>query len=345
LAHNSFIHGGLADPTAWLAGYVPTQLDFQLIDQYLFESINGDVGGVWAPATVIEIGGAGLAVVTSASGNFTVSGAAGSINFYSGDVIITPTNVTFSGGVPVIFDDGISADIGSTSIVGDLNVNGAQLTVAAVSFFNDDIFLAANKDFVAAAGTGQFDFFGGTVTISTALGLQVGGGVPASFGAGVDIAGTLDIGSGDILLDSSSLTCTVPASFSDATNFSAGVTFTSAGSVALAGPVSLTGIITPSGVGRLKDRVYTLPDATVTVSIADGSYFVVPALGATRTYTLSTTGAQLGDRVCFDAWANSTANIAGVGPWNLQNATGVEVVVWFRFDGSVWQKSDVTFTP
>lgn len=76
MAHNAFIHGGPADPTAWLTGYVITQLDLQTIDLRQFQAINGDLGGTWAPAAVITIGGVGLTVTTTftGSGTNTLSG-------------------------------------------------------------------------------------------------------------------------------------------------------------------------------------------------------------------------------------------------------------------------------
>jgi len=288
-------------------------------DAYWPDLIDGAGGGTWNPSALIEIGGAFGIKVTAPSnleGDVSIGDNLGSQLIIYADTFVNRD---------IAFVAGKTATFNGFAVFND------------PSTFNDTLTLAANKNFVAAAGTGVIDFFG-EVTISQAIGFQVGGGVPASFGGTVD-AISIDIGSGDIILDSSSLTCAVPASFSDATNFTAGVTFTSAGSVALAGPVALTGILTPSGTGRVAFRRYNLPDLNATVGINEGTLFIVPALGAGRTYTLSTTGAVTGDVIVFSAYTNTTVNVGGVAGWNLNNTgtAGENPAVAFYYDGAAWQ--------
>lgn len=47
----------------WVNGYVPSGADFDSLDTKTVKAINGDEGGVWAPAAAIAIGGAGVKMV------------------------------------------------------------------------------------------------------------------------------------------------------------------------------------------------------------------------------------------------------------------------------------------
>ena len=44
----------------WITGAIPTEAEFDDLDQKTFEALNGDQGGTWAPASRIHLGGAGL---------------------------------------------------------------------------------------------------------------------------------------------------------------------------------------------------------------------------------------------------------------------------------------------
>lgn len=67
MAHNTRIRPNLA---AWSPGPV-SAAEFDALDQGQFESINGDDGGVWAPASTIVIGGSGVQM----TGTFETNGA------------------------------------------------------------------------------------------------------------------------------------------------------------------------------------------------------------------------------------------------------------------------------
>jgi hypothetical protein len=51
-----------ADLTAWSNGTAVTPAEFNDLDEKTKKALNADDGGVWAPASIIEIGGAGLKV-------------------------------------------------------------------------------------------------------------------------------------------------------------------------------------------------------------------------------------------------------------------------------------------
>ena len=330
-----------AEPLGYSFGQkLPSAHQNHLQDE-LVKAIDGAGGGTYNPSNPIILGGDGL----NMAGPFVVSGA-GSADFNG-------VAVTFNATSTVLFVNGFECDAGSTSIVGDLNVNGAQLTVAAESFFNDTVHIGANDDFTMASGTGTADFFGGTVTISEAGGFQVGGGVPADFNGTVDFNATVDLNAGVDFAAASVVTFAAGSDLDGSVELgltcTGGMSFASGGTLAIAAGAELqiSGILREQGAGRTVYRRYNLPTTNATVSIADGTLFIVPALpGGGAIYTLATTGAQTGDVVCFSAFANTSVNIGGVGPWNLRNNTsGDTPAVWFYFDGSVWQTLDVSVTP
>lgn len=315
MAHNSYIHGGPTDPTAWLPGFVPSQLDWQTFDKRQFESINGDQGGTWAPSDRITIGGSGFEVST----NFYVTGT-GQANFYGGLVTINPSAGVIFAGVQVDFDASTSVTFenGFDVLTGNVDIDAGHLTVTA----------------------GNLDVTAGT--------LHVGGAV--SLDASLLVATTLSV------LGASSLNTVTAASYATSGSgvvatgstlvTAGGTTTTFNGPVTLANAMTVTNtVITFSGTGRILDRMHTLPDADATVTIADGNYFIIPALGALRAYTMSTSGAVVGDIVCFSAWENATANAASIGVWNLTNVSGQPFAVRFRFNGSTWVTLDLSVRP
>jgi hypothetical protein len=123
MAHNLHLRpGGL-----WPMFSLLTSAIMATVDEYLFESINGDQGGTWAPAAPIIIGGAGLWVtgyarlddadVTIANGRTflvesggTIHTIAGSTSLYEGDATIDATWTVTSGAVLEI-DNGGDIDV------------------------------------------------------------------------------------------------------------------------------------------------------------------------------------------------------------------------------------------
>lgn len=57
MAHNAYIRNGVGSG-AWVT--VVTDDEFELFDARQFQSINGDLGGTWAPSSPIVIGGSGI---------------------------------------------------------------------------------------------------------------------------------------------------------------------------------------------------------------------------------------------------------------------------------------------
>lgn len=89
----------------WLGAV--TYADFADLDAKTFAAINGDGGGAWAPAAVIEIGGAGLTAILvgdnrlASGGTLTVDAGSqisvlGNVEIESGGFLILQPGATFS---------------------------------------------------------------------------------------------------------------------------------------------------------------------------------------------------------------------------------------------------------
>lgn len=120
MAHNSYIHGGIGNGAAWISGYVLTQLDLQSIDQYLFESINGDQGGTWAPATRIIVGGQGIQIST-----FLRFANASTLDYDSGSVTVSSSGFQVGSGFPAEFLGPVTLGGSSVTVNTDITVTGA----------------------------------------------------------------------------------------------------------------------------------------------------------------------------------------------------------------------------
>src|SRR6266545_777235 len=147
MAHNNRTRASLA---AWNSGVV-TPAEFNKLDTQAFESINGDQGGVWAPATVIELGGAGLLV----SGPFEATGTSDlDATDFHGDVnILTGNNFQARGDVFLGNDSGDAVTVEGTSAFNAPATFNYALTVNSSAVFNDN---AQFNDTVAFIGLAVF---------------------------------------------------------------------------------------------------------------------------------------------------------------------------------------------
>lgn len=282
------------------------------IDSQLPFAIDGNAGGTYAPSGLISIGGSGLRVTTALS----VTGV-GSVNLYSGAIVVDATSLTVGN---------VSVDFGALSTV--LFENG--FTSAGTVDFQSGLGVSAG-DVVVNPGNviitaGNLTVAAGDVLFNGAL--SAAG--PVTLGA--TFVDTLSAQAGAILLNGSGITSSLPVAFSGTAALTGATTFGPAGSV------SLQNIITPSGVGRVRKRLaVNLPDANATIAIGDGDVFLVPALGATRTYTVSTTGAAEGDEIFVSAVANTTANTGNVGAFaTLKYQAASTYAVRLLFTGGAW---------
>jgi hypothetical protein len=285
-----------------------TSAQINLIDGQLPSAIDGVAGGVYAPSSEIEIGGSGILVTGPAT--------------LEGDVSIG--------------DDA-----------------GSQLTIYADTFVNRDVAFVAGKkatfngqtefndqnqfdDIVVFTASG-FVTFSGTVAVEAGASFDVA--CLATFQDDVSVAGDI-IYSGALAGPSVSVASGAVAMTATTFVTSAAVGATFNGLVTLANGVALTSLLAPIGAGRVRGcrPPVTTADANSTYGITDGDVFLVPALGAARTYSLSTTGAGAGDRMRFSAIGNTTVNPANLygGLQALMNNTGGVLSLDVVFDGAAW---------
>jgi len=173
MAHNDFVLGG-SGSGAW-TGTPVVHAMMEKFDQRQFEAINGDLGGTWAPSSIITIGGSGIALAGTnhqVTGTLTVNSGA-TLQLASGSLVNSPgasltgtytfgqnagpgTNatVTVNTGSSLVLHSSVSVDNSTWSMVGtivnmtnggEFNINGtvggAQInaTSCAVGFTNSTI--------------------------------------------------------------------------------------------------------------------------------------------------------------------------------------------------------------
>lgn len=169
--HNAYVRGGVGSG-AW-TNYPVAHGALEQLDQYVFQSINGDLGGTWAPASIIEIGGSGLKV----TGVLVVDGIA---TFNSSVNLTSTTTVTGA------FVVNSSASFNATTVA------TASLQVTATGSFTGDAGSSMTWSGAAIFQTGALTFKNGA---SFNTGGAVGVAVPWTFAAGssVDFAAGITV--------------------------------------------------------------------------------------------------------------------------------------------------------
>jgi hypothetical protein len=296
MAHNTRVRANFA---AWSTGVV-TQTEWDKFDQNLFESINGDDGGVWAPASPIEIGGSGLEV----SGLFVASSdaqigttSADDLTIWSTTSVVGP--VTFgvtTFGATATFNGSLVAN-GNTTIG---NASSDTLTVVATSTFQNDVIIGiTSADALQVWSTSTFigptsfgiTTFGGASTFNGSAefnsSVQFDNGVTFNNQADFDADVTIGSSSSDALLVHASST------------FFNGVIFD--GSIEILNNAVVAAPIFFSGAGRVPMRTGTTTNTSSAYSPVTANMWRVPAttLSALRTYSISNTGAMDGDWLWF----------------------------------------------
>ena len=266
MSHNTRTRDDLA---AWGSGAVsPTE--FENLDANAYKSINGDDGGVWAPSSQIEIGGSGILM----SGPFVADGT----STFNGQV-------TFASGSAPIFNDGPVFN-NTATFNANVNIGNAFtdiLNVIATANFDNDVTIGASLvDLMTVLGESDFSgaaFFHGDVRIGVGTGeeLQIDADVEINGNTvvvgNIELAGGIDI-TGLVELD-------------DELNFGA--------SSLITGIPTLGSYMRFSGPGRVPLRVAELTNASQTVAVADGNFFLMAPLTADKTIIIGDSGAVSGD--------------------------------------------------
>lgn len=238
------------------------------LDSQIPYALDGHAGGTYAPSGAIVINGAGLTV--------------GGTSFLVSSPFFTVTSATAN----------FNGDVG---VLGGLGVSGT-LELSSAATFHDAV--TVEGAFLADSGaTFEVDcgaLFAGAVSVLGATTMAALTAVTVSLpGSAVTMSATTLNTSSAVLS-----TFAGAVAMSNGLTVSAGGLTVSAGTVALQSAVTLTSTLTPSGAGHIRRRpAVGLPSADTTVSIADGDYFTIPAVGGTYNYKLTTVGASNGDVV------------------------------------------------
>jgi len=325
----------------WTSNSTLLSTECEAFDSRIYAAVNGDGGGVWAPAAVIEIGGSGLkttgafvatggvtANTVSVSNTLTVQGVTtlqDAVNI-TGD--ITGNNDLFIErigihgamvGSNLLSVHGAATITGNGNIDGNLGVGGAlsvvgTVSVESTSLFQDDVSIDTRLAIGGAQEVGVY--------------LKVHG--PAKFTTSATVGGNLTVsGSTSLVGLTTSATAAFGAGITVTTSIAAGTT------IAATGDITSGGTIT--GIGRIQKRTYTFPtDANATVGIATGDVFYMPngLMTTTRTITLSTAAATTGDQITVCTL--DPTNILYVGSYGLKFASGASQFATFTFIGGGW---------
>lgn len=182
-------HARIRAPGLWLTGTALDPSELEAFDLSQFRSIDGDVGGSWAPSSGIVIGGSGLSVTTTllTSGTFEV--AAGTFQMDVGSLAaIDADEWNFTGAI-VAFDN-TSTSFGATCDPQVLSgcawtwQSGSTLTCAAGS-------TVALSGTISIAGVATFASTSDPIVQSgCAWTWQSGSTLTCSSGSTVSISGT-----------------------------------------------------------------------------------------------------------------------------------------------------------
>lgn len=310
MAHNTLTRADLA---AWGSGVV-TPAEFHKLSTQGFQSINGDLGGVWAPSSVIEIGGTfGLLV----SGPLEATGVTDLDETHLHGNLIVHTGSTF--------ETNGDAELGSSSA--DLLTVNAEFVFESEGVFTDDVLfedevgvhavlrvqsggeIILNGDFSQNAG---HDFevlsdatFGGLVAFENDVEFVAGTTVTVR---GDALFGT--DASDEITFDGT-ITANEQADFWDAVIIHTGGSFSCSGPFlvqndATIGQSGSDDFLVYSTMtirqplafafnGRVPMRPILGPDASHTFTVADANVIFVNTMTAGHTYSIDDTGAVDGD--------------------------------------------------
>lgn len=312
-------------PGMWTLNSNLLSTECEAFDSRIYKAVNGDDGGVWAPSSAIEIGGAGISITGAAAftGGVTANNVAISNTLAVQGATTLDDDLTVNGSVAVSTDLDVQGDSvlstlaingaldvgfklsvhGSSKLSGSLNVTGSgsingaavlsdTLSVAGDSTFDERIAINAAADPAYRLKVAGASKFTGAITGDTSL----------TLGGNLTVSGSTSL---------------VGLSTSATAAFGAGITV--ANDADVTGDANVTGDVTAGGTitgkGRIRARtlvISTDADATIGISTADTYYLPAGVYTATRTLTLATAGAVEGDIMTI---------------WNMESAHAITVTL------------------
>lgn len=224
MAHNAYVRGnvgsGLWTSLPVVHGYM------EQLDQYVFQSVNGDLGGTWAPATTLIFGGSGVSV----TGPFVSSGNAG----FTGAVqfLGSATCTTVFSFIAGLLSGDSFCDLnwaGNTAFSGDNTFSAGTTTFAhgfvtsgaTIPVFGNGLIVAAGTSIFAGPVEIDVSFrfvSGSTPQLEAPLQIKTGGYVRHKKKTGVDANTTYNIAVDGDRIIWGSLTADRDATIADATD-------------------------------------------------------------------------------------------------------------------------------
>lgn len=155
---------------AWGATPEITAAEFDALDAGQYASIDGDAGGTWGPASIIEIGGAGLrvaapfilktgAAMTAQTGATVTISSGGAVTFNAGSDMSFMGDAVFGNASTTTFQNGSSLALESGAVL-DMEGDATWLSGGTLTF-NSGSTLEVGGNFNLGA-----TIFGGTVPTS-----------------------------------------------------------------------------------------------------------------------------------------------------------------------------------
>jgi hypothetical protein len=270
MAHFTFTRGG----GVWNPGTPVLASELADIDSKTERAVNGDGGGVWAPASQIEIGGAGLKV--------------------SGTELYVTSPATFTGLVTMTDELQCDGDVTLGNTGGDQVACNAEFDCIGPALFFSNV----------TVGEDDTD----TLTVNATASFNEGVTLGSTAVDTLTVNATATFNNGVTLGSSSADAISVPGTLGVAdVNFASGTVDFAASMAYL-----LKCRIAPSGAGRLALRTFAMTDANSTTrGSADDDLVYVPAgvLSADRTYQIDDTGAANGDAMEFSNLLDAANNL------------------------------------
>lgn len=361
MSHHTRVRASVA---AWSSGAV-TPAEFEKLDANQFASINGDAGGVWAPTSVITIGGAGIELpggihgALDLDGNLEVTGdITVSDDVFIGDQLHV-TGLAVLDGTTTVNADFVctgSVNLGNTladttAVSGDLNVDGdadidGTLTIHQDLAVTDDIdcddLLVRGNLTAGNAPTDTFEvvgtsLFNGDVVIEDDLQIGTSAADTCTFEAAAEFNADVQIGASEV----DTLTVESISHFNGDAFFNDHVTLgsTEADLINILGSARLNQPLAFAGTGRVPHRFLAGPSTTTTVAATDANFVHIASAASEPTYTILDTSAGPGDCIIFVKTAtNGAVHFTGPGISLVSiGATERKVILAYRVTVGQWQ--------
>ena len=134
-------HNTLIRPGGWVGGSNLLQTEMALFDTAQYQSINGDLGGTWAPSSTIVIGGQGLQITGTLDINNSLTkfetGAQIQLLGTANQQFMNGTQAGFNNGSQCFFKSGSTLTIGGTASANVTNTASVNFANSATMNFNN----------------------------------------------------------------------------------------------------------------------------------------------------------------------------------------------------------------